>query len=300
MSNEIIIKKVKKGGHDGHHGGAWKVAYADFVTAMMAFFLLMWLLNATSEEQKRGIADYFSPVAGALKSPSGGIGFLGGQSAASKGSLNSATAPPSVSVSLQPPSAKEEGEETGGVASKEEGGAKDVSREELERLLAEREAQRFAEAEQRLRQAIQEIPELKALAENLIIDQTPEGLRIQVVDQSKQSMFPAGSAEMYPHTRRLLAVVAEIVFRMPNDIAISGHTDSMPFTDRNGFGNWELSSARANASRRAMIEAGLPPKKIVSVVGKADQDLLLPNDPTSPRNRRISMVLLRETPVERR
>jgi len=298
MSDVVIIKKVKKGGHDAHHGGAWKVAYADFVTAMMAFFLLMWLLNATSEEQRKGIADYFSPIKGIMTSPSGGAGMMGGQTSAVSGSMNSAFAPPSVSVSLSPPSADEEGDAEGGKPEEDEL-AEDrgkLTDKELDKMLAEREQDRLNEAEAQLKQAIQDLPELRKVVDNLIIDQTPEGLRIQVVDQERLSMFPLGSAQMYDHTRKLLAVVSEIVTRLPNQIAITGHTDATPYVRGSSYTNWELSSDRAQASRRALTEGGLPPRRIAQVIGRADQELLLPSDPTSPRNRRISIVILREGP----
>ena len=299
MSDTIIIKKVKKGGHDAHHGGAWKVAYADFVTAMMAFFLLMWLLNATSEDQRKGIADYFSPIKGVMTSPSGGAGMMGGQSAATRGSMNSAFAPPSVSVSLSPPSAEEEGNAEGGKPEDdklaEERGK--LTNKELEKLLAEREQERLNEAEAQLKQAIQDLPELRRVIDNLIIDQTPEGLRIQIVDQERLAMFPLGSAQMYDHTRKLHAVVSEIIARLPNQIAITGHTDATPYARGSSYSNWELSSDRAQASRRALTDGGLAPRRIAQVIGRADQELLMAADPTSPRNRRISIVIMRERPL---
>ena len=291
----IIIKKVKKGGHHGHHGGAWKVAYADFVTAMMAFFLLLWLLNATTDEQKRGIADYFSPTAVA-QNTSGAGGVLGGTSLSSDGTLSSDRSPVGITISLTPdtedePSETEpeDAEDTGQAASGEE-----VSDEELERQIAEREAEKFAQAEESLRQAIQAVPELQDLAKQLLVDQTPEGMRIQIVDRERVSMFPSGSAEMFGRTRQLMGLVANAIGQLPNRIAIKGHTDATPFSSGAGYSNWELSTDRANASRRALIKAGLNPSRIESVVGRADQEPLLANEPYSPRNRRISIVLLRE------
>ncbi|MFO1189671.1 MAG: flagellar motor protein MotB [Alphaproteobacteria bacterium] len=299
MSDAVIIKKVKKGGHDAHHGGAWKVAYADFVTAMMAFFLLMWLLNATSEEQRKGIADYFSPIKGIMTSPSGGAGMMGGQTSATRGSMNSAFSPPSASVSLSPPSADEDGDAEGGKPAEdklaEERGK--LTTKELDKLLSEREQERLNEAEAQIKQAIQDMPEMRKVIDNLIVEQTPEGLRIQIVDQERLSMFPLGSAQMYDHTRKLLAVVSEIIGRLPNQIAITGHTDATPYARGSSYTNWELSSDRAQASRRALTEGGLAPRRIAQVIGRADQELLLPADPTSPRNRRISIVILRERPL---
>ncbi|MDH3920649.1 MAG: hypothetical protein OEU25_21005, partial [Rhodospirillales bacterium] len=185
----IIIKKVKKIAGGGHHGGAWKVAYADFVTAMMAFFLLLWLLNVTTDEQKRGIADYFSPASLARQS-SGSGGILGGATLSAEGAMRSQRS--QVGLTLELPSSDEES-----VTKGHEEGALDE--DQVENLLAKREEEQFAAAEEALRQAIESVPELQALAENLLIDQTPEGMRIQIVDQAKKSMFPIGRAEMYDH-----------------------------------------------------------------------------------------------------
>jgi chemotaxis protein MotB len=135
------------------------------------------------------------------------------------------------------------------------------------------------------------------MAQSLLIDNTPEGLRIQIVDQDRYAMFPLGSAQLYDHTRRMMGLVAQVVQRMPNRIAVTGHTDATPFQGRNNYTNWELSTDRANASRRALMEAGVPQTRINRVVGKADQDPLLTDDPANPRNRRISIVLLREAPA---
>ncbi|MGD9741844.1 MAG: flagellar motor protein MotB [Dongiaceae bacterium] len=325
----IIIKKVKKGHGHGHHGGAWKVAYADFVTAMMAFFLLLWLLNATTEEQRLGIADYFAPsVAPDATSGSGGV--LGGTTVESEGAMQDQSTSPSVTVELTTP-VEGEGEDAGqgpqpdaGIPAATE--TPDATRPadstrtasaampapetvtpppaeiqapndaEAQKLIEELEEEQFREAEHQLRQAIQQVPDLKSLAQNLIIDRTPEGMRIQLVDQDQVSMFPLGSADMMDHTRKLLRLVADVIDHMPNKISISGHTDSKPFANDKGYSNWELSADRANASRRELLAMGVDPARIAYVTGKADQDPLLPNDTANPRNRRISIVLLREHP----
>ena len=289
----IIIKKIKKAAH-AHHGGAWKVAYADFVTAMMAFFLLLWLLNATTEEQRNGIADYFSPnvISGQT---SGAGGMLGGTSISSPGARTSPTSVPSVSVELRPTSGASDGDsdDDGGVA--DDGENSQLSDEELAEQLAKREAERFARAEAEIRQAIQDTPDLRDLQKHLVIDQTPEGLRIQIVDREGQPMFPLGGAEMFQRTRKLVAKITQVINTLPNRISVSGHTDSKPFRGRRrGFGNWELSTGRALAIRRELVGSGLPMTRIATVVGKADTQPLLPDDPASARNRRISIVLLRQ------
>ena len=280
----IIIKKVKKGGEHGHHGGAWKLAYADFVTAMMAFFLLLWLLSATTEEQKEGIADYFAPTF-ASKSTSGANGVLGGNSITSDDGSQSSG---SVVVTLASPSGNDNQTNTTPQTPDDEA---------INKAIAEREEEMFKDAEKELTDAIQNTPDLKAFADNLIIDRTPEGMRIQIVDQNRRSMFPSGSAEPYPRTKQILQLVAKIIVKLPNRISIAGHTDSQPIANRPNYSNWELSSDRANASRRVLREAGVPVTRIAEVKGLADTEPLFPEDTTLPSNRRISITLLREAPV---
>jgi chemotaxis protein MotB len=301
----IIIKKVKKVAHAAHHGGAWKVAYADFVTAMMAFFLLLWLLNATTEVQKQGISDYFSPSS-VSKSTGGAGGMLGGRTISTPGAMTSRTAVPSVSLSLEPTSGATRGdaEEEGGANDKTET-AENAIREAEKAVLARAEEQREAEnarfdaAEQRLRQAIEGSPDLKEFADSILVDRTPEGLRIQIVDKEGRPMFASGNANMPDRTRKLIAQVAATILPLPNRIKVTGHTDSVPFRGaKRGHGNWELSSDRAQATRRVLDEAGLSADRIASVAGRAAQDPLLPEDPTSARNRRISIVLLRQPAPE--
>ncbi|WP_339853081.1 flagellar motor protein MotB [uncultured Nisaea sp.] len=302
----IIIKKVKKGGHGGHHGGAWKVAYADFVTAMMAFFLLLWLLNATTEEQKMGISNYFDPTAISRSTRSGSGGVLGGTSITVPGALKSASSPPMIST---PQVARPQAENTESLDADSDDpeniesrlGSDDdaeglISAEKLEKLLEEREAAQFASAEKMLRKAIEDSndPELKEIADSLQIDHSPEGLRIQLLDQEKVALFPLGSADMFEQTRKLLAKVSEIISKLPNKIKISGHTDSRPFPEGATYTNWELSADRALSSRRALIANGIPDGRVAQVVGMADTDPIEPNDPTSPSNRRISIVLLKQ------
>jgi chemotaxis protein MotB len=323
----IIIKKKKKGGGHAHHGGAWKVAYADFVTAMMAFFLLLWLLNATTEEQRIGIANYFAPSV-APDSTSGSNGVMGGQTVTTDGAMVAENSTPSVTVEIDTPPAETDGSNGGAAAANAADASAanaaaqndsanqaatagqqqaaqtattqqpDSSDQEAQKLLKELEDEQFRQAEHQLRQAIQQVPDLKTLAQNLIIDRTPEGMRIQLVDQDRISMFASGSAKMEDYTKKLLDLVAQVVARMPNKISISGHTDSTPYQSDNGYSNWELSADRANASRRELLAAGLSPDRIANVVGKADTDPLLPDDPSSPRNRRLSIVLLHEQPPQ--
>tara|TARA_R110000772_G_scaffold221912_1_gene332296 strand:- start:596 stop:1489 length:894 start_codon:yes stop_codon:yes gene_type:complete len=284
----IIVKKVKKGGH-GHHGGAWKVAYADFVTAMMAFFLLLWLLNVTTTEQKEGLSDYFAPTTASI-SQSGAGGMLGGQSMQTEGSRISDLGVPSVVSSITPP---EQGQKNEGKDARE---ARELEEAELLEKLRKIEEMSFEQARDQIRQAINKDPELSGLQDNIIIDMTPEGLRIQIVDQFNESMFESGSSTITPKIKGLVGMIAKSIEELPNSLSISGHTDSASFNGGT-YSNWELSSDRANASRRALLDAGLDPERIEKVAGRADTDPMIRDDPSNPGNRRISIILLRETPV---
>ena len=287
--NAVVIKRIKKGGHGGHHGGAWKVAYADFVTAMMAFFLLMWLINTTTPEQKRGIADYFAPQSIA-QTLSGSGGVLGGKvmgeesaragGAASVFQKNSPASPVSKTKSTQ--------------AQASQGGGSQSRSESSDGSSAQ--DGEFAHAAEAIHQAINANPDLAQLSKQVIMEQTPDGLRIQLVDQDGRPMFRQGTAEPMPYAKRLLAEIGRIVDRLPNRVSISGHTDGAVFEGPNGTTNWELSAARANAGRALLAAGGLNADRIYEVAGKAGSEPLLPEDPNASANRRLSITLLREAP----
>jgi chemotaxis protein MotB len=305
----IVIKRVEEG-HHGHHGGAWKVAYADFVTAMMAFFLLLWLLGSTTEEQRKGIAEFFEPTVAVSSSPSGAGGVLGGVTISVPGAMVSAGAPiaapgrPSgrASEAGGDPEAEETAdaaarqardapEGTGGAgaaAGAAVGAAADAAREKEER--------RFAETEAALREALNAFPELRDLAGNVLVDRTPEGLRIQLVDQADYSLFPSGSAVVAGRTLQLVGLVTRAIAGIPNKVSIRGHTDARPFAAGANRDNWTLSAERANATRLAMTGAGLEPTRVANVVGLADVEPFVPGDPMAPQNRRMSIILLTERP----
>lgn len=284
----ITIKKVKKVMAAGHHGGAWKVAYADFVTAMMAFFLLMWLINTTSPEQKRGIADYFAP-ASVSETTSGSGGILGGTSLGDDGAKADGSMSVIEKLAPESPDTTREGQsDTAGLGASSEEALKDA--------LAKKEDAAFESAAQSLRQAMQQMPELAELSKQLMIDQTPEGLRIQLVDQEGRSMFENGSAKPNARATLLLQAVAKIVNRLPNRVTISGHT-SVNANGRTSEGDWALSAARANTARQIMQGSGVEGDRVYQVAGKANSDPLYPDDPKLAGNRRIAIVLLREAPV---
>ncbi len=282
----IIVKKIiKKGG--GHHGGAWKVAYADFVTAMMAFFLLLWLLNVATKEQLNAISDYFDPSHPQIsESVSGAGGVLGGLTVSPDGAMSSNVQ--SVSPTSEAP--RQTGENESDSASETD----NPSQAALEEALRKQEEQRFQEAKQKLEQEIEKNPELADLKKNLLVDMTPEGLRVQIVDQQGESMFPSGSAKMFDKTKKLLEMVTQVIEKLPNQVSVRGHTDSSPYGSGADYTNWELSADRANASRRVLTETGFPEKRVNNVVGKSDTEPLIANNPADPRNRRISIILLRD------
>jgi chemotaxis protein MotB len=242
----IIVKKKGHGGH-GHHGGAWKVAYADFVTAMMAFFLVMWLVGQ-SPQVKAAVGGYFRDP-GVFETTKGG-GVLPGSVDGLKDS----------GVTPAPDSVKQ-------------------AQEVLER------------AAEHLREALQKVPALKALEDRIEITVTAEGLRIELLENEKNSFFAVGSAQLLPETVELLGVIAKELSPLGNRIALEGHTDSRPYGSTDGYTNWELSSDRANAARRAMASHGLRAGQIDAIRGFADTRLRYPNDSLDPRNRRISIVV---------
>lgn len=401
----IIIKK-KIVNAAGHHGGAWKIAYADFVTAMMAFFLLMWLINATSPDQKTGIANFFTP-SNARPSGSGAGGILGGTSIMADGLARAAGTPTQVVISLpstnadsmggpddgqytgtnvtdilesmsedgvdvmrypeiladlarqtdarevlraleaegidvlthpeimdqifesstQPPSNVDGSnpigdndiealpaavqEAIGALTDQDLSNINDSQLEEITAELAEAiaastgasaaaatEQAAFYRVEEEIRQAIANIPALEQLRDNIRMEQTDEGLRIQIVDAEDEAMFPTGSANMESQTATLVDAIARVIQDVPNDLVITGHTDARPFVSRSSYGNWELSTDRANAARRALIAAGIPEDRIARVVGRADREPLNTDDPNAAINRRISFVVLSEVPME--
>lgn len=287
----IIIKKIKKSG-DGHHGGAWKVAYADFVTAMMAFFLLLWLLNVTTDEAKNAIANYFDPTHPELSdATSGAGGVLGGLTVTTEGAMAQMSQP----VTSNYASGATRTAVKAGDQGVDNPTITDEDIAELEAQFRKEEEARFEEAKKELEERMAADPELQELMKNVMIDITPEGLRIQIVDQDGRPMFPSGSAEMYDYTRKLMNTVAAIILKMPNDISIRGHTDSQPYGAGAKYTNWELSADRANSTRRILLSNSIPEKRLANVMGKADREHLVTDKPLDARNRRISVILLKET-----
>lgn len=280
----IIIKRVKKVS-GGAHGGAWKVAYADFVTAMMAFFMLLWLLNSTSQEQKEGLSDYFTPTTASVQAVAGADGVLEGVSINSDGSSSA-----SVSMPIPDQNVK--------VAEDKDTTSNEQSEEDAFQVaMANREQEVFENMANELALSIQNSAELAQLQEQVLIDVTEEGMRIQLVDQDNRSMFREDTAELYSYAERMLIHIAGRIENLPNRIAISGHTDSTPFRSGSNYTNWELSADRANTARRVLRDTGVPSDRFAEVTGKAATEPLLPGRPDRSENRRITILVIREAPI---
>lgn len=266
----IIVKRVKKGG-GGHHGGAWKIAFADFAVAMMAFFLVMWLMSSATPEQKRAISGYFQDPIGFTESASPYAIDLGGTpTPAPDRTLNP-------DISQTPESQPDEVE---------------LSTDMVETLADKLERERLDLLLQELQNKVEENPDLQRFKDQILFEITQDGLRIQIMDAENRPMFALGSAELRPYFEDILLAMADTIRAVPNKISISGHTDAKPFIGRGDFGNWELSANRANAARRTLIAGGYPDEQVARVVGYASSALFDRDDPFNPVNRRIDIIVL--------
>jgi chemotaxis protein MotB len=273
----IIVKKIKKGG-GGHQGGAWKIAYADFVTAMMAFFLLMWLLGSTAEGDLHGIAEYFqTPLKVAMQGGSGS----GDSSSVIQGGGRDLTRKDGQIKNGDEPSPKKTYNLTA------------ASMQTAEAVLEQAEAARLKVLKAKIEAAIEARPSLKQFSKQLLLDITSEGLRIQIVDEQNRPMFALAKAELQPYTTEILHEIGKAMNDVPNRIGLSGHTDATPFASgEKYYSNWELSADRANASRRALIAGGMDEGKVLRVVGLSSAVLFDKQDPLNPINRRISIIVM--------
>lgn len=277
-STRPIVIKRKKVVAGGHHGGAWKIAYADFVTAMMAFFLLMWLLGSTAKGDLQGIADFFQNP---LK-----VGMAGGSGV---GDASSVIQGGGKDLTRTTGQVKEGDIE----AQRKTINLKETNQEFQRKQFEEKEKAMLGELKQRIEKMIDSNPSLKQFKSQLLLDITNEGLRIQIVDEQNRPMFDLSSAELKPYTKEILHEIGKALNSVSNRISLSGNTDAAPFAggDR-GFSNWELSANRANASRRELVAGGMDDRKIVRVVGQGSTLLFDKNDPLNPVNRRIAIVVL--------
>ncbi|WP_295935442.1 flagellar motor protein MotB [uncultured Xanthomonas sp.] len=272
----VVIRRVKKVQGGGHHGGAWKVAYADFVTAMMAFFLVLWLVAATTKEQRAAIAEYFrnpSPLAGKSPAPSPGMAGPGGASTSM--------------IKLGGAGEMQRGNNKDPFGSKSLKG--DDNSKSSQR---EKEKERLETLMQELKEAIDKSQALEPFKDQLLLDLTPDGLRIQIVDKENRPMFDIGSAVLKPYTRGILHELSGFINQVPNHISITGHTDVTQYSGKNGYSNWELSADRANAARRELVAGGMGEDKVSRVVGLSSSVLFDKQVPNNPINRRISIVVM--------
>ena len=274
----IVVKRIKKGG-SAAHGGAWKIAYADFVTAMMAFFLLMWLLGSTTKGDLKGIADYFStPLKVALFGGSGS----GDSSSIIQGGGEDLT--------------RSYGQVKKGDVEAEK---KTINLQRLKEEFERQEKQKLEGVKADIESLIEASPTLRQFKNQLLLDLTSEGLRIQIVDEKNRPMFDSASSELKPYTRTILQEIGKVLNRVDNRVSLSGHTDAAPYAGgARGFGNWELSTNRANAARRELVAGGMDDAKVMRVVGMASTVFYDKDDPYNPINRRISIVVMNKRTEE--
>jgi len=268
----IIVKKIIAEGHGGHHGGAWKVAYADFVTAMMAFFLLMWLLGATTEKQRKGLADYFTPTLVQMKQDSAGSsGLFGGDSFTGKENYPTSGGQGNLAITIP----------------RDATGVEDVGGEDHKN----QDRQKFEQLKRALEQRLARDQALKQLRDHVKFTETREGLRIDLVDEADFAMFALGTDRLLPQARALLQQVAQVIRGVPNGIIVRGHTDSLPYAAGRSMNNWMLSSARAEATRTALAQSGIAGDRFSRIEGVADREPYVAADRYDPRNRRMSIIL---------
>ncbi|UJJ30846.1 flagellar motor protein MotB [Halopseudomonas maritima] len=261
----IIVKRITRKDH-GHHGGSWKIAFADFAVAMMAFFLVMWLITVATPEQLRSISGYFNDPIGFNEGGSPWAIDLGG----------SPEVAPQATLNQTP----------------QETGQQEVSEDTARELADQAERRDMEMLLQELQNQIDSEPVLQRFKDQILIEITQDGLRIQIVDAENRPMFASGSAQLQPYFEEILLSLSDTIAKVKKKISVSGHTDAQPYVGRRGYGNWELSSDRANAARRTLLAAGYPEEQVARVVGYADSALFNREDPLSPINRRIDIVVL--------
>ena len=268
----IIVKKIIVDGHGGHHGGAWKVAYADFVTAMMAFFLLMWLLGATTEKQRKGLADYFTPTLVQTKENSAGSnGMFGGDSMMAKENYPTTGGQGSLAITI-PRDAS---------GTKDQGG----------KAMKAADRQKFESIKKDLEARMARQKGMAKLRKNVRFTETREGLRIDLIDEADFAMFAMGTDRLVPQARALIGEVATVLQTMPNPLIVRGHTDGLPYASGRTMNNWLLSSTRAESTRKALADSGIGNARFARIEGVADREPFIRNDAYDPRNRRMSIIL---------
>lgn len=268
----IIIKKIKKGGHGGHHGGAWKIAYADFVTAMMAFFLLMWLLGSTDEKTKKGISEYFQNPFGVAITQGAGEGTGDRANIIQGGGADLKS--------------KDEGQV-------HQGEEVPPPPEDIQKLAEEQEQKKLEELQEKIEEMVKANPSLAEYKDQIKLERTPEGLKIQIVDAKNRPMFKLARSSIEDYAQTILRALAPVINELPNKVSVNGHTDALPYpVNKSGYSNWELSTDRANVARHELTEGGLAEDKVLRVVGLASSIPYNAQNPTDPMNRRISIIVM--------
>jgi len=270
----IIVKKIIVEDHGAHHGGAWKIAYADFITAMMAFFLLLWLVGATDEAKRKGLADYFTPtIIEYRQNSAGSTGILGGDSV--------------IAAENYPHQAQQTGSRSIVIPRNSVGGERDGGAEQRQQEMA-----RFAQLRAEMLRRIEQDVQLRDLRNHISFTQSDQGLRIDLVDEADFSMFEVGTNVLRPEASRLLRQVAQVIAPVPNQVVVRGHTDSRPYSNRRSMNNWMLSTSRAESTRTSLEGSGVPLPRFTRIEGVADREPYVAGNRLDPRNRRISITLL--------
>lgn len=272
VEQPIIIKKIKKKAGHGHHGGAWKIAYADFVTAMMAFFLLMWLLGSTDEKTRKGISEYFENPFGVAITTGGGEGTGDRTSIIQAGGSD---------LKSQDEGQVHKGEEV------------PPPPEDIQKLAEEQEQKKLEELQEKIEEMVKANPSLAEYKDQIKLERTPEGLKIQIVDAKNRPMFKLARSSIESYAQTILRALAPVINELPNKVSVNGHTDALPYpANKSGYSNWELSTDRANVARHELTEGGLADDKVLRVVGLASSIPYNPQNPTDPMNRRISIIVM--------
>jgi chemotaxis protein MotB len=291
----IIIKKIIDEGHGGAHGGAWKIALADMMTAMMAFFLLMWLLGATNEDKRKSVADYFRPASHSqikFGEMAGSDGLLGGASVVDVDGFPFTARQSSLLERLTPKAKGGSDAAEGGAADERSRSGTSDAEEKQAQAAANQES--FDKLEAKLRERLAQNPQLQAVKDNVSVVRESDGLRIEIIDKADFSMFRLGTSELEPRAVALLGEVARSLRGLPNRLAIRGHTDSLGFADASGRSNWSLSAERADATRQLMVSSGVESARFSRIEGVADTQPYVPKNPADPRNRRVSITVINQ------
>lgn len=296
-NNNIIIRGKKNHSHESHGShGVWKIAYADFMTALMAFFLMMWLTSATPENVRKGMANYFAPVGNAINISGTSSVLEGGQSLEDIGNLEKmkleqSIFSPTTNYNASP---KQQGDADDQDQIEPTLPTPDSKKANSENSAALKEQQVFEEAQKTLKESIIKDPVLQKMSDNILINITPEGLKIELTDKNNTNMFAIGGKQLLDGMTLTLTQITKVIKLLPNQINITGHTDARPYGANAAYNNWDLSTDRALEARRFLVTSGFPEQKIASVVGKASNELLNPSDPLASSNRRISILVLRQ------